>query len=532
MSAAELKNKIAKTYFLAQQQLNSASSKSISLNSFKHDITGSDVSSLSFVENGFLPLSQTLFSKKGLRGQVPYWKLSSVTENTSVQKYSLASFGQLAFFTAHLWDKPALNALQTEFGPPDGFLNQEIFVNLRTVGITAEGLEPMTVKFPTYDSLKTNSLPWVLQKKIFQANREMSALLSDDKLFLNEQEGLLFEKPDFSLYQLIRPLPFEHMALDGHDLYLPLFALYSRQLLSTPLEAHVFGLSEKIDWFRENIGRQLIEIIFKSFFKYGVHFELHQQNISALIRNSSLSSLFIQDFFDVMEDPLAQVLLRAFPEDKLADRNRAPFGYCNEWGFSSEQNGPQRPASISSWYRLYLRDFGQHEKCINENFQNTDSAFSLNSVFSSMISTELKSFSIRHDLDFSLSDFYEYDIVCDVDHDFYARLTALRELIVFCLLRKSKGSQPPVPQKALLQFFKAAKDGHGILQSYGHDLPEEFDALNEDWQSYIFSPHPKLTVLFQINKNTSRRARYFGLLSPRQSSDFYTEYFKIRRHPR
>lgn len=563
MKKQNTKKLIAQTYVMAQQELNSTSSRSLALNDFQNDVTGARVQKNSFVENGFLPLKKTLAAQKGLQGKAPYWKLTEAKlKHPAITGTTDNSF---PYLSAHLWDRPTQRLLEKVLGPADGVLNQEVLVNLRTVCAFSDTssvlskeqsvFDPINLKFSQYQKDEKLDLSPAVRKRIFLANNEMSHLLRDNPVFLNERSGVIFDLPeeDTFFYQLHRQFPFEQMQLDGQDLYLPLFAVYSQQIRNTALEKLIFDQHDKLSWFKQNVARPLMRIIFDSFFKYGVHFELHQQNISVLLRQAQTESLFIQDFYDVLEDPVSQALLKPFDAESRVTRQRAPLGLCNEMGFSSEAQGTQSLLALGSWYRLYLRDFGQHEKCILDGFLSSQSShntstektiaaslFSFNSVFSEGIARELEKFKQQHQLDFDLSVFSEYDVVMDSSADFYARLTALRELICFSLLKKSTEDSSTASaagvlsgvsgQNTLNRFYQTLRDGHGVLLNYGNIVPENQEALTRtathEWNSWLLSPHPRLQVLFQTAKDSSRKARYFAVLFPRQPSDFYLEYIK------
>ncbi|AGH96806.1 ferric iron reductase [Pseudobdellovibrio exovorus] len=557
---AELKKQIAKTFVMAQQELNSMSSRSVALNDFQNDVTGARVQKNSFVENGFLPLKKTLAAQKGLHGKTPYWQLTP--QRLKHPAVSSVVDNPFPYLSAHLWDRSALRLLEKTFGPADGFLTQEVLVNLRTICAFAEDAprgsnkgvfcDPTLLKFSHYQKDEARDLSPAVRKGIFLANIEMSHLLKDNPVFLNEHSGTTFDLPDENtfFYQLQRQLPFEQMQLDGQDLYLPIFAIYSQQLRQTALEKLIFGATvssaqsstDYLAWFKQNVARPLMRVIFDSFFKYGIHFELHQQNLTVLLRQAQTESLFVQDFYDVLEDPVAQALLKPFDAEAIVTRQRAPLGLCNEMGFASDEQGPKSLLAIGSWYRLFLRDFGQHEKCVRDGFlsfckgnsQDGDSipTLSFNDIFSEGIAEELKKFTQQHQIDFDLSTFREHDIVIDSTADFYARLTALRELICFSLLKKLSLSEATSSlagasgENALDRFYQTLRDGHGILLSYGSVVPENQDELRLGWNSWLLSPHPRLQVLFQTDKDNPRKARYFAALFPRQPSAFYLEYFK------
>lgn len=513
-STMQMQKLIAETFSMAQQRLNSCSSRVQTLSSFYNEYTGQHVEKNDLIESGFVPLSKTRWAERGLRGSVPYWDIAQLGQNRALTVFNgVGDCSEVSFVTPHLWDKDCWHALEEQLGPPHGFLQQDVLVNCRSVLATFSDREPVVLKYSRFEPPDEKSLPAEKQKKVFLANREISQQLTDEEHFLNETSGLFFESADRRIffYQLIRPLPFSNMMLDGQDLYLPLFAVYSPQLKGTKLGELVYGANPDRDWFRENVIHPLLQLVFQSFFKLGIHFELHQQNLNLVLRNSGLRALLVQDFYDVLEDPVAQVLLENLSPDFCARRDRSAFAACGEmYRLNPQETGFSQ--HIGSWYRFYLRDYGLHEKCLQDTFLDSINGKNLfNDSFSELISGELDAFAKTHAFDFSLADISQHQIVLNGQLDFYSRLAALRELInIALLIKKSALSSAPAATPSELDAVFALLQQEKVMGSFGEGLPTSKDDLSLNWISQTLPLHPRMNLLFQKHRSVSGRFRYFA----------------------
>lgn len=521
-SPRQMQNFIAETFSMAQQRLNSCSSRVVTLSAFFNEYTGAFVKATEFVETGFIPLNKTHWAKRGLSGKVPYWKTVTILKHSALTLFGAVEgdYSDTPYICAHLWDEDAQKALKATFGPPDGFLYQSVLVNCRSVLAYCPEEQPVVLKFSRFESPNKNSLPYEKIQTAFLGARRISKMLDKSPGFLNERSGLFLNFPEKNIFLsvLFRPLPFSQMRLDGKDLYLPVFSVYSPQIKESQLATLIFKGRPDISWFRENVAKPVIQILFLSFFRYGVHFELHQQNINLLLRDSRTEQLFVQDFFDVLEDPLAQVLLGNIDYNFFTDPKCPTVSICSEVQLSDTTGEHKFSMHVGSWYRFYLREYGLHEKCISETFLDStlkkDGLFA--PVFSDLLPSALTNFSRQYSLSFSLNKILHYQVVIDSNQDFYARLAALRDLINIALLlnyiQKNRiRSIFNVTEEVSLFYNKLITNG--FLTSLGEIFPDSVNTVFTGWESWLIYLSPEITVLFQRNLLTPEKMRYFAVLS-------------------
>jgi hypothetical protein len=503
------KNEIIESYVLAQQNLNSIHSKSKPYNTDMLNEKSKTPLKEDYKLNGFLPLTYML-DKSELSGISPYW-LSRNVEKITGQKIKNYS-SNLDFFSVHFADKSGQDLLTKLLGAPDGWMNQQMLTNRRTVVAKIESEDYFLLKFPNLN-LQLPTMSFEKYLNIFNYNLSVGERLKSEDKILKENKGSLLtfelDSVSFAYYNIQRTIPFQNMKLDGSDLFLPLFSLYSPMLKKTEFSEKIYGTDDFINWFQKNISEKLINIVLDSYFNLGIHFELHQQNISVLLQNQSVSDLFVHDLFDVIEDPIYQALL-GLPFYSFPDVNRmSSLPICGTIQ-NSEAHFLNQPElkSLGSWYREYLRDYGEHEKAVQNVFSpNEGRSFSFSASFNKLISKRLNDFSQKHSP--ILTDFEEYEVLMNVESDFYARLNALREVLNISLLRVRANSHNEITNTD--EVFNILKNQKHFSGSHNFILANSSKEFFANYNSWLIEINQNLKIILQKDKNRPKKFRYLAI---------------------
>lgn len=241
------------------------------------------------------------------------------------------------------------------------------------------------VKFGTYTAP---------EKDIFIRNRylsewgiEKSVMYSDelkyDNTLMNEDYGVWLEyndrqdtKNSWQHSFLIRGWK-NVESLESDDALIPAYTLLSKDFWSKTELLEKLGLpkfsngKEIKSWFIDQLAPWYAKYLANSLFKTGLHLELHQQNIAALVRKGQIVAMGCQDLQDMCEDPITRFLLYydSTPIEKLI-RPRLYSGILGEFITSPPRMKPY--ASITGWNRQYLRSIGQYDRCMNVNFDGEE----------------------------------------------------------------------------------------------------------------------------------------------------------------
>lgn len=124
-------------------------------------------------------------------------------------------------------------------------------------------------------------------------------------------------------------------------------------------------------WLVENFSNGLYSFLEDALISTHLHFEVHQQNLTCRVRSGKIISFQYHDHLDCVWDPLSYVL------DCVIKKQTAKI--TGEWicvlesslfqAFgavpSANQDNSRALVSVGSWWRRWIRSFGQYDRWIN-----------------------------------------------------------------------------------------------------------------------------------------------------------------------
>jgi hypothetical protein len=161
------------------------------------------------------------------------------------------------------------------------------------------------------------------------------------------------------------------------DFIIPAYCFFSdifwqnRKLLSNLGLGSLKNRADIATWLVENFSAGLFSFLDHALLKSHLHAEVHQQNLTCLVRGGALVKFQYHDLLDCVWDPLSYVL------DLILNKKTALV--MEEWlktiesslfqAFgavpSSNADNARALISIGSWWRRWIRSFGQYDRWIN-----------------------------------------------------------------------------------------------------------------------------------------------------------------------
>ena len=238
------------------------------------------------------------------------------------------------------------------------------------------------IKFGTYAAPETNVAirnrylsQWGIEKSIKNSNVTENDLLSmrENRGLWLEYNGQIDHKPwKFSF--LIRMWKSELLPLHKNDSIIPSYALLSPTLwnnldLVTGLSLPKLTRQKDIkNWIIEQSAPWMARLLEYGLFKYGLHLELHQQNINFLVRDERIVAAVCQDLQDVCEDPIFR-FIQNYKGAKTITDTFTPRSHSPVLGeFMLETPRLKSYGSVTGWHRQYIRALGQFDRCLNVSF--------------------------------------------------------------------------------------------------------------------------------------------------------------------
>ena len=243
------------------------------------------------------------------------------------------------------------------------------------------------IKFGTYSADDSNMVirnrylsEWGINK-----SAKVSAVLTNEDCVVNESDGAWLEYNDpnsetlsWKHTFLVRKWKHDLAEIRAHDAIIPFYALLSPNLWSSAEFTKEIGLpvlsskKEIKSWIIEQTAPFMVKMIELGIFKYGYNIEMHQQNITFVVRNQKIVHGVCQDLQDVCEDPVQRFFNNyksgARPEEIFTARQYS--GALGEFLLQPPRIKPYGTAA--SWYRQFIRVLGQYDRCLNVSFDGQE----------------------------------------------------------------------------------------------------------------------------------------------------------------
>lgn len=434
---------------------------------------------------GFLPLAEHIKGEFELEGEAPFWILDEGAVAALEAAGALELHGDWRrhsplpgrlYISCHYLDDRRRERLLRLLGTPYGRDRQWVLSSPRTVAIQ-HGETAFCLKFcgQTIEKLEARADRFLSRQKVaatVQTNR-----LLPEQLALREDAGFTLKLSDDSqedLSVIFREIPLNRVEL-GRDLYLPVFTCFAPG--SPAMKEKIFGVySEHPEkWLTEQFIPRLADLIWSAFAETGVHLELHQQNLNALLREGHLLALLYQDSCDVLEDPLYQLLHLRLPAEKVGRRRQTEFPACGEYGKKASPFN----SFPAFWYRYFLRDFGLFPRTIAQNlFGAPDAGPDFLAELRSECLGRMRNYLAQKNLAPFAAGLREEQVLFGGGADLFAMLNAFRDLVLKAEFRRL-GSAVQSGQEPAKKIFQDKETESILLYTYGAD-PGKIRAGFED----------------------------------------------------
>jgi len=243
------------------------------------------------------------------------------------------------------------------------------------------------LKFGTYSADDTNQVirnrflsHWGIEK-----SANVSEALRSEDCVIKEAAGAWLEYHDPTSSEkswrhsfLVREWKHDLAEIRPNDSVIPFYALLSANLWNSQDLLKELGLPVLTDkkeikaWIIEQAAPWMVKMIELGIFKYGFNIEMHQQNITFVVRNEKIVHGVCQDLQDVCEDPVQRFFSNyksgAAPEKIFTARQYS--GALGEFLLQPPRIKPYGTAA--SWYRQFIRVLGQYDRCLNVSFDGRE----------------------------------------------------------------------------------------------------------------------------------------------------------------
>lgn len=198
--------------------------------------------------------------------------------------------------------------------------------------------------------------------------KNFNQTFSEDFALKIRQVGGVDENENIHLY-VERQIDFAKCGIGLKDFLAPLHAVCGPVFWSDPKIQELYGLNaeSKVFFFEEDWPRELARLVRRSLDEIFLHFELHQQNLTAHIRNGRLKQLLYHDLLDTSFDPITYFLYSSEShETKLITiKHMTSNALFNSFGEIYNSERKIKDFTVGSIYRRYLRNFGDFTRVYN-----------------------------------------------------------------------------------------------------------------------------------------------------------------------
>ncbi|MBC7740665.1 MAG: hypothetical protein H7061_00610 [Bdellovibrionaceae bacterium] len=332
------------------------------------------------VNNQFLTVRQKFPAS---RISISHWKVTRDLLTTPFAFADKAKFlgtheGEIDFYIpSHVIDLfPALGAL----GPAHTVYEGALGLSGRSIWVFRPGLAPIclkidTLRYPTAMAFNQRRLDLSDIEHSLQINAELSHL----KNLFTEDHGVSIEFDPNQVTSkqthygyLVRLLDFDKTNIEKSDFLIPMTALvsddfYKNTKLLASMQLENLNVSTL---FSVDLPRALATLIRQSFLS-SIHFELHQQNLTAHFRKGRFIKLIYHDLLDVVIDPICFLADRLRLQSSSALELHEQLEKLSTTAFFNLQDEMQVAANethkftVTSFYRRYLRNFGNYSRTYN-----------------------------------------------------------------------------------------------------------------------------------------------------------------------
>lgn len=243
------------------------------------------------------------------------------------------------------------------------------------------------IKFGTYSADNSNQVirNRYLSKWGIEKSAKVSALLANEDCIIKEAAGAWLEYKDpvsadlsWKHSFLIREWKHDLAEIQPNDSVLPFYALLSPKLWESTALLKELGLpvltskKEIKSWIIQQTAPWMVKMIELGVFRFGYNIEMHQQNITFVVRHEKIVQGVCQDLQDVCEDPVQRFFNNYQSGTALEDIFTARQFSGSLGEFLLQPPRPKPYSTIATWYRQYLRVLGQYDRCLNVSFEGRE----------------------------------------------------------------------------------------------------------------------------------------------------------------
>ncbi|MBC7465546.1 MAG: hypothetical protein H7256_06095 [Bdellovibrio sp.] len=281
--------------------------------------------------------------------------------------------------------------LIASLGSPQEICKGHLTSSGRSIWVFPKKQVPLCLKVDTYDFV----LPKKYNSRINRVAQidhslKMSQYLQDEDNIFSENDGLTLtfdtfieDKVPKTYSYLVRTLDFKKCNVERKDLILPMQTVVATDFWNDLELRKYLKLQDRtvVDFFMNDVAKAFAELLRNALTKSFVHFELHQQNLSVVVRNGRGVKLLYHDLLDSVFDPIGYFLNHLHVGcknaskllQKIADIDATTFFNCHG---TLETNKKRKLFTVVSIYRRYIRNFGDYTKIFNM-FSGEDYCLSL-----------------------------------------------------------------------------------------------------------------------------------------------------------
>ncbi len=319
-------------------------------------------------------------------GRIAHWRLKfdALEKWPSLSKYELVGENR----DRHIFDFflpedffSIFSELVAYLGDSYNFYNAVMTSSGRSVWVFPPEQLPFCLKIDTFDfdlPQKFSSRPLRLAQ--IKHSAKLNNLLKAEKNIFSEGTGCSFTfeewidaKTHLSYSYLIRDLNFEQNEIKSKDFIIPVQAILSEDFWKDTRLLKIIEMHKRqpVEFFKTDLAKGFADLIFNSLNTTHIHFEVHQQNMSLQIRNGKLVKLLYHDLLDTVFDPIG-FFMKSVGSDhqnnlnllQVIDDMQANV-FFNSHGLLQRKNDRHHTFTVSSFYRRYIRNFGDYSKVFN-----------------------------------------------------------------------------------------------------------------------------------------------------------------------
>jgi hypothetical protein len=231
------------------------------------------------------------------------------------------------------------------------------------------------IKFDTLSATENDLITKrSLDEQMLKNTVFVSKRLTEHEAAVTESFGAVikFKRwPEVYFSYLVRDFKWSKMQPMSGDVLLPISTLLSEafwKLESLQQQMQIdLGLNREIkSWFIDNTAYFFAEIIDQAIFETGIHPEMHQQNLTAHLRDGQVIGLHYHDLQDCFLDPMSMFLNDSREKDNISTiffNQRRLLGFPGE--IMTSYDPEKLYISTADWWRRWLRVFGQYDRTLN-----------------------------------------------------------------------------------------------------------------------------------------------------------------------